>query len=300
MILVSAYIVIRDIVTKIDLIFFEKMTTIDEPLICSIVCSYLKPYELQQVQTVSRAFYESTQILLRKCTVVSTSGLYTVGSRYYLPYLDIPLSEKILIDSHDKSFYLRDADDQLGYTTMITNGSILVPFKDEPMFLFKGILRASPKNRSDNGNHLYDTYDRGILDSDDYAFCKEWISLGYCNHQYEFLCHHMHRHERDHRSSLVTDTFEYAIIDNGNNYRDFEDIFDANIGFSIEEHDHDGTHRLEPLDSSSCTIQEYLDTIDIIYEPLDDRHGLWTIIDTIEFTKDNGIHINMTLMAHSF
>jgi len=275
--------------------------TIDEPLVCHNICSYLKPYALQQLQTISHNFYETAQMTLRNCIVVSTSGLYTRDSKYYLPYLDIPLSEKISIDSYDGCFYLRDVEDgdQPGYTTMITNGAILVPFKDEPMFLSKGILSASPKNRSDNGNNLYDTFDRGILDNDDYDFCKKMIALDQYYHHYEFLCHHMHRHERSHRSSLMTDTFDYATIDNGGNYRDFDDIFDVDIGFSIEERDVYYAHRISPLDGSSCTIQEYLDTVAIIYEPLDDRHDLWTIVDTIEFTKDNGLKINLTLMAHS-
>jgi hypothetical protein len=103
----------------------------------------------------------------------------TSGNRYYLPYLDIPLSEKISIDSYEQSFYLQYADNRQGKITIITNGSILVPFKDGSMFLSNGILQTVQK--------IYCSYDRGILDNDYYVFCKEMITRGQFNH-------HMHRH----------------------------------------------------------------------------------------------------------
>jgi hypothetical protein len=59
----------------------------------------------------------------------------------------------------------------------------------------------------------------------------------------------------------MTDTFAYAIVDDDIKYRDFDEIFDTGVGFSIEDYGYNGKHIIKSLDRSSCTIQEYLDVI---------------------------------------
>jgi len=66
----------------------KMQATIEEPLICHMICSYLPMYNLDQIRRTSSSFLEAALVVLRDVNIVATNGLYTIGSTYYVPCLD--------------------------------------------------------------------------------------------------------------------------------------------------------------------------------------------------------------------
>lgn len=278
------------------------MTTavIDEPLICSIVCSYFKPYDLQQLQTVSRSFYEAAQMTLRDCIIVSACGLYTHDSHYYLPYLDIPLTDRCKItDSYVPGcLYLGDSiqlDDVEQEICIAPIEASLIAFKDQPMFLYNRSLYRDPKYPSCNELSKMGGYCYGLGWLDEYDSFKQRIinDPNDMNAVLLFLDIRLHKHERDNIYPLKTQLFTYATFAKkyklGRYETFFEEIFEK-TGFCIERHEK--TYKVFHKDRK--TIQEFIDFIKLIDTYGYVRHGYlyWPEIYQIDILDDSGICIH--------
>lgn len=72
--------------------------TIEEPLVCHHICSYLSMIELDHLSTISRPFYEIITSITKNIKVIGTCNVYTNGPDdvYYLPGSDKRIDNMIL------------------------------------------------------------------------------------------------------------------------------------------------------------------------------------------------------------
>jgi len=79
---------------------------IDEPLICYHICSYLKPWDLDQLRRTNSTFLEATTLLLGDIKVIGTCGIYTIGSSdmIHVPYMDKAIERKKMFGETESNY----------------------------------------------------------------------------------------------------------------------------------------------------------------------------------------------------
>lgn len=267
--------------------------TIDEPLVCSIICSYIDTASLEKIQTVCKTFYETAQMILHDCTVIATCGLYTRNGQHYLPYLDIPLPDYMTVVDRNNSIVITD--------TYIKNRNRDFPrlFKDNtfiyfthvcPMYLGADNTLVREYPQLINGDsEIIDYVDDEKYDiTEYYATIKDTVIHEPDNYDAitSFLDHHTLKYEHYNQHPLKKRLFKSA-RSNDECYvtrlaEHFREIY-KETGFIIEVScKHFKVYR---DDNRMCTIEEFINFITGLGEY--EFCGCWPDILAIKICDDD-------------
>lgn len=82
--------------------------TIEEPLICHTICSFLKLYDLDCLRRTSHAFLEAAEMQLDNVNIIGTCGIYTIRTTnvvsndvYYLPRSDKMIKDIVFVKEYE-------------------------------------------------------------------------------------------------------------------------------------------------------------------------------------------------------
>jgi len=274
------------------------MSVIDEPFVCHTICSFLGPDILWKISSVSQTFNKVTQNIIKKMEIVYSSGLYKSNGRWILPYINVPIDNKIdVIHGSDTIGATNEISLSWHPHMLNTCAPNIFVYKTRLVRFGRHVFQLTLNGTLVPFN-LYRLYDTRIgvnkFGYDIFAHQSELYELmrkARLSHKkiMLFLEHYTYRHIHNNPDiQLKTEKFRYADVYNGELWEydvDFEKLemnhgicvtHDGDVGSYDYDHTYD-SYSIVHTTGRMMTIRSFLEAVDWLMQAFGLLHKITQI-----------------------